>query len=878
MEIVRELSVLFLEILVFLIDNLFVLPKHDNFSQNRKPILLQFKNTTYILASFFASILFSCSPVKYIEEGGYFLKEYKVNTEDKAVLNFPIDDNIKQKPNKKILGVYFYARVYNLVNPQKEEKREETWQQKEKEINRKRLAKGKDPKEKFHLTRWFRKIGEEPVVYSALQTRNSSKQLETMLNNKGYFNAEVTDSVIFKDKRASVSYYLYPNTPYTINKFTDSIPDEHIKQLVKSYFKANPIKSGKPVESNYFVQIRNSITNLLLNNGYFKFSKEYIFFEIDTLQGKHQANITMTIKEPISVGPGGNTIKMEHEQYKLDKFFIYPDYQPKDIIKKSIKTPTVYDTIAVKDHIYLLVNKKNNYRASVLTQGLLAKHDSLYMQDIIQSTFKYYGSLANFRLINIDFDENVNRYDSLSAHVNWLDTRIKLTPRTPQSFTVELEGNTTNGRYGMGTNLNYQHLNIFGGAEILRLQFKVELNNQDPGVEVTDSYFNETEYGVNTSIQFPKLISPFNTDKLYQKYFPKTNFSLGYNYRYNNNFRRNIFSTIYGYNWQTDTKFTHILNPMEFSLVKLKKISLAYLEDLYNTQQFKEKYDHIILNNSYTFTVNTQNLKENRNFIYLRSASEIAGTMLFLAHSLYKPEKLGSGDYQRDVLQLRADNDSTLTPEEAKKQVDEQVDSLNNAFPGFYTLFGLPYAQYFKTEIDFRFYNVFNENNELVYRFNTGVIIPYGNSYYAPQEKQFFLGGASSMRAWQARTLGPGSYSPDSVQIYQYGDIKLEMNLEYRFKLFWVFKGALFADAGNIWSLSKYSNDPRKNFRFNKFYKEIALGTGVGLRMDFSFFIIRFDFGLKLHNPALPEGKRWIGIKKFGDNDWTFNFGIGYPF
>jgi outer membrane protein assembly factor BamA len=823
-------------------------------------------------------LLFSCSPTKYIEEGEYFLKEYKIDSDKKEVLSYPVEDFIKQKPNKKILGVYIYARVYNIVDPVKEEEREAVWQDKEEEINRRRLAKGKEPKEKFHWTRWFRKIGEEPVVYSSVLTHNSSRQIETMLNNQGYFNAEVIDSVKFEGKRATVGYYLKPNEPYLINSFKDSIPEGKVKDLVRSYFKANPVETGVLVQSENFVKLRNSITDLLLNNGFFKFSKEYIFFEIDTLAGNHQADVTMTIKEPVSVDPGGNTIEMAHEQYKLDKFFIYPDYEPEDIIKKSDNIPIIYDTVAVKNNIYFLVNKKNRYRASVLTQGLLAKHDSLYKQDVIQSSFKYYGSLANFRLININFDENTSHYDSLSFNTNWLDTHIKLTPGIPQSFTVELEGNTTSGRYGMGTNLNYQHLNIFGGAEILSLQFKVELNNQDPGVKVSDSYFSETEYGINTSIQFPKLISPFNTDKLYQKFFPKTNFSLGYNYRYNTNYRRIIFSTVYGYNWRTDNKIMHVLNPMEFSLVKMTNLSLSYLEDLYATQQFQEKYDHIIVNNSYTFTLNTQDIKKNRNFIYLKSATEIAGTMLYLAHSIIKPKKMGTGDYQREVLQLRADNDTTLTEEEAIEKVNHQVDSLNGAFPGFYTLFGLPYAQYLKTEIDFRFYNILNENNELVYRFNTGVILPYGNSYYAPQEKQFFLGGASSMRAWQARTLGPGSYSSDSVQIYQYGDIKLEMNLEYRFKLFWMFKGALFADAGNIWSLSKYSNDPRKDFRFDKFYKEIALGTGVGLRMDFSFFIIRFDFGLKLHNPALPEGERWIGIKKFGDNDWTFNFGIGYPF
>lgn len=837
------------------------------------------KTIRYILFFLAALFLYSCSPIKYIPKDEYFLKEYKIKSDDKEILNFNIDNYIKQKPNKKVVGIYIYAGVYNIVDPVKEAKREEKRRPKEEAMNRERLAKGKEPKEKFHWTRWFQKIGEEPVLYSALQSRNSSRQIKTLLHNKGYFLAEVTDSVKFQGKKASVSYHIKPGKPYKLKSFNDSINNTHIREIVHSYLSEKQVKLDVNIVGDDFSKLRNSITKLLLNNGYFKFSKEYIFFEIDTIGGNYQADITMTIKDPVSVDPGGNTIEISHEQYKLDKFFIYPDYEPEDLIKKTDNTLIVLDTIPVQENVYFLVNKKNSYRKSVLTQGLVIKHDSLYKEKQIQSTFRYFGSLANFRLINIDFDENVNLTDTSGSNLNKLNTHIKLTPSTPQSFTIEFEGNTTSGLYGMGTNLNYQHLNIFGGAEILSMQFKVELNNQDPGVEVKvqDSYFSETEYGVNASIQFPKLITPFKTDKLYRKYFPKTRFSLGYNFRYNNNYRRTIFSTSYGYNWQSDELYTHELNPLEFNFVRLKDMSPSYLEDLFATQQFQEKYDHIILGIYYSFTLNTQDIKKNKDFLYLKLTTELAGNLLYLAHSLIKPQKLGTGDYQRDVLQIIENSDSTLTQEEADELVNIQVQERNDSLPGFYTIFGLPYAQFFKTELDFRYYNILNSKNELVYRINPGIILSYGNSYYAPQEKQFFLGGASSMRAWQARTLGPGSYS-DTVKIYQYGDIKLEMNIEYRFQLFWMVEGALFVDAGNIWSLPGYSSDTRKDFRFDKFYKEIALGTGFGLRLDFSFFIFRFDFGLKLHNPALAEGEKWFRLKKFKQDDWTFNFGIGYPF
>ncbi|RLD72934.1 MAG: hypothetical protein DRJ10_18365, partial [Bacteroidetes bacterium] len=251
------------------------------------------KTSLYILLLIFGLFLFSCSPTKYIPEGEYFLKEYKIESTDKDVLEFYVDDFVKQKPNKKILGVYVYARVYNIVDPVKEEAREAVWIPKEDVMNRKRLAKGKEPKEKFHWTRWFRKIGEEPVVYSALQSRNSSKQIQTLLHNKGYFLSEVKDSAKFKGKHASVSYHIDANIPFKIKSFKDSISDDNIRSIVYSYFEKKPVKLDVNLVGDDLSKLRASVYNLMLNNGYYKFSKEYVFFEIDTLGCNYQANVTM---------------------------------------------------------------------------------------------------------------------------------------------------------------------------------------------------------------------------------------------------------------------------------------------------------------------------------------------------------------------------------------------------------------------------------------------------------------------------------------------------------------------------------------------------------------------------------------------------------
>jgi len=829
------------------------------------------RNSFFLLSLLLLISISSCSPTKYLKEDEHFLKKYEIVADDKKVMDFSPNDYVKQKPNKKMAGLYPYAMIYNLVNPEKMEKREEKRKPKEDKMNMKRLAKGKETKEKFKLDRWLHKIGEAPVVYSESQTHKTSQQITTLLKNKGYFNAKTTDSTFFNKKLANVKYSIKAGNPYTIRNYNDSIEDPEIAKILKSYFLKSQVKPGATVDVSYFDTERGNITDLLLENGYYRFSKEYIFFEVDTFVGDYQADVKITIKNPVEFDGSGQRTAGKHKKYYFKDVSIFPDYKPDAIIKKQDQETIVYDTIPGKNNVTFLVARKNKYTTAVLTRGLTIYDDSLYRASIAKGSFGYYSSLANFRLINFDFYEPEGLISNDSSK-NYLNSRIKLTPLTPQSFTIELEGNTTAGKFGMASNLLYQHLNVFGGAEILDMKFKVELNNQAE-TQAANSYFSETEVGITTSLRFPNMVSPFSTRSFYLKYFPKTAISLGYNFRYNSDYRRNILSATFGYDWRSSNTFTHVLDLLDFSSVKLKDMSFEYLQDLLTNGQFIEKYNHMILGSSYTFTYNTQKIKKKSDFHFLKTRIELAGNIIYMFNKLANSPQLGYGDYQAEVLK-------TYYPELPEDQVNFIIDSLNNSRPAFYTLGGVPYSQYFKTEIDFRYYQILNSKNEIVYRINPGIILPYGNSFYSPQEKMFFLGGASSMRAWPARSLGPGSYvQPVGSKLYQYGDLKLEANIEYRFNLFWMIEAALFSDAGNIWTTGKYEEVEEKKFELNRFYKEIALGVGIGFRFDFSFFVFRFDFGFKQHDPALSEGHRWLGMTGFTDkNNRTMSFGIGYPF
>ncbi len=814
----------------------------------------------------FFIFLLSCSPTKYVPKGEHLLQSYETQTDDKTVSGFEFYSYIKQKPNKKIFGVPLYAGIYNTINPEKEAKREKKRKVKENKMNRKRLNKGKEPREKIALSRTVLRIGEKPVLYDEIQTSKTSKQLQLFLKNKGYLLAKVNDTVVINGKKAKVTYKINAGKPYKIRNYKDSINDDDVSLLLSSYLKKSKIKNGKNLESNLLTEERGKITNLLHNQGFYEFSKEYIYFSIDTFIGNNQADILLTVKNPQEQLPDGEMEETSHSRFIFDNLSIYPDYEPSNILSQRKKVIN-YDTTARKNKISFLVANKNKYTEAVLTRGLRIETDSLYRDSKVQSSFKYYSSLSNFKLINLSFTESKRYNDTANYALKYLDTHIKLTPSKQQSFTVELEGNLTNGKYGMASNLLYQHLNVFGGAQILNVKLKAELNNQEAMPEEADNYFSETEYGATASLYFPNLLSPFNTRELYLKVFPKTNVSMGYNFRENSNYKKNVFTTTFGYSWKT-TNMTHQFNLVEFNSIHLTNISSDYLSELFQTNQFQEKYDHVILGSSYSFTYSNQDIKKLSNFFFLKTKIELSGNLLNLINNSTDAEKLSAGEYFRGIYE---------TIYETDQEINHAIDSLNNIRPGFFTLANIPFAQFSKFEIDFRYYQILGKNKELIYRINPGIIIPFGNSYYSPQEKQYFLGGASSMRAWQARTLGPGSYS-DTEELYQYGDVKLEMNLEYRFHLFWMVEGALFVDAGNIWSLDKYGNTAEKDFSFNDFYKDMAVGVGFGLRMDMDFFVIRFDLGFKMHDPSVVDGNKWNGFNAFTYDNMAFNFGIGYPF
>jgi outer membrane protein assembly factor BamA len=430
-----------------------------------------------------------------------------------------------------------------------------------------------------------------------------------------------------------------------------------------------------------------------------------------------------------------------------------------------------------------------------------------------------------------------------------------LTLLTPQSYKIELEGTHSSGNIGGAVSLVYQHKNLFHGAEL----FSTSLRGAYEAVKQATRLRSIQEYGAETSLRFPQFLIPFlNSEGFIKKYNPSTNIIAAYNYQAMPLFTRTLASASFGYNWRAGRYQTHIITPFQLNLVKLPPGSMDpdFAKKIQSTFLAYSYTDVLILGGGYSYIFNNQLIQNSKDYVFLRANFETAGNMNALLSRISGSQKSG---------------------------------------PSTYMFLGQPYAQYVRGDIDLRYNYSYNDVSSSVYRGFVGVGIPYGNSRAIPFEKQYFGGGANSLRAWQVRSVGPGSYdaydagNPDSTFLNQTADIKIELNAEYRFKLFWILEGALFVDAGNIWTYNRDESRPGTQFSFREikneagdvisrpFYKDFAIGTGMGFRFDFKFVIGRLDVGMKLRDPRMGQG--WIpGRRPYERRDFALVLGIGYPF
>jgi outer membrane protein assembly factor BamA len=686
---------------------------------------------------------------------------------------------------------------------------------------------------------WLRNIGEEPVKFDIDATLKSKEQIKSYVASKGYFDGKVVETVETANKKTDVFYNIDLLPPYKVRHVFYEIADSNIKNLW--YFDSSScmIERGKAYDVDILQAERSRFERFVKDQGFYNFSGDHIFFRIDSTVGNRQVDIYYGIKNFTRVDQYNQVSQEPHSIYRVKNVYIYSDFDPKQSLERGSEYLNSLDTTEYKGYYFIGAPGKPAIKYDLILQALYLKPAGVFNVTNTDQSESHLFSLKAFRLVNISYsDLDASRpYDGKERSLN---CNIQMTRLSKQSFNVELEGTNSSGNLGGAINFIYQNKNLFHGAEI----FNIKLKGAYEALAQKDTLLSTKELGFEASLRLPVFLLPFvKTDNFIKKYNPTTIILASYNYQAMPFFyTRNMANATFGYNWKAGSYQEHFVNPLLFNLVKLPYINPTWAAQIDSSSYLASSYkDVMILGGSYSFIFNNQKINKSRDYWFLRINAEAAGNMLSSASKL-------SG---------------------AKKTDDA------------YHFLGQQYAQYIRTDFDLRYNYVFNDVSSIVYRGFLGIGVPYGNSKAIPFSKQYFGGGANGIRAWQVRSLGPGTYKPpESSFLNQTADIMLEFNAEYRFKLFWILEGAVFVDAGNIWTYNYDDNRPGSQFSMKNFYKELAVGTGTGFRFDFSFVIARVDIGMKLRDPMATAGSNWIFLDRPYNlhNDFTVVLGIGYPF
>jgi outer membrane protein assembly factor BamA len=610
------------------------------------------------------------------------------------------------------------------------------------------------------------------------------------------------------------------------------------------------IKSGDVFNTYNLDSERGRITKDLKDQGYFDFVTDFISYEIDSSLNSHQMDVTAQIQNIRYRSPFNtdSIIEQKHKRYILNNIYINPEFNT--LHPDAIKPDTIEFKIARKDHsdtlsgYYFINYGKFKTRPKVFSQSIFFKKGDMYHFKDVTETSNQLSRLPVTRLATISFDEQEVTGKKLGEDLGLLDCRINISRSPVNSFSIETDVTNSAGNPGLAGSFSFQNKNIFRGAEVFRVKLRASAESQQSASGNINhlGIFNTFETSIELSLQFPRFLIPIRQER-FSKYFkPKTSIITSYSYELWPTYARNITNLSFGYNWQPVIRRRHSFFPLEISSVKINIFDSTFYNDLYQTKDLWliEQYtDHLIIDLRYNYIYSSQQVKKPIDFIYLDASAESGGNMLYAITSL-------SGSKKNDQ--------------------------------GKYIVAGIPFAQYFKANLDLRYYHYLNQDNILVLRGYLGLGWPYGNSEALPFERAFFGGGANDQRGWEYMRLGPGSFRSDTLSnIDRSGDIKLMGNVEFRFPVYKFFHGGLFVDAGNIWQLNESESFPGGQFRFNQFMSQIAIDAGIGFRFDFDFFIFRLDAASPIRDPSRSANEEWIFTNGSVAN-LMWNFAIGYPF
>ncbi len=679
------------------------------------------------------------------------------------------------------------------------------------------------------LRHWMtNRIGEEPVLFDHQYVERNLRLVNNRLYNMGYFDAvamHVTDSA---RRTVAVDYHVHLRPPYRFGDLNPVADETPLASAINAALENSLISPGEPYSLQLLREERRRIDRALKKQGYFYFHPDHILFRADSAAGNRQVDLYTVIKYDM---PAAATRK-----YRIGNIYVHADY-----LTGGLDDPSQTDTIMTEDGMYF-TDALRQFDPETIMRAIFFRKDSIYDARDHDRTLNHLMSLGTFQFVNLRFSRREQQGD------HFLDVRVYLTPIERRSISAELRGITRSNHFsGPGINTAFTNHNLFNGAETLQLS----LNGAYEWLIGRQRSASSREFGLDASLSFPRFVLPARWKTSLRVLAPRTTVSLGVNFLSRTDaFDLTTMHAQYGYTWNRDMATQLRISPMVINLFVLGDVD----EDMEGilvggTLLRKGLFEQFIIGGQYTYIYNSRLRPGPDNDWFVKANLDLSGNLAYLL--------------MNNVL-----NGSPLDD-------------------GGYGLFGQGFAQYARTDVDLRYYHQVATGQRLVTRLFLGAGVPYGNSDILPYVKQYVIGGSSSIRAFHPRTLGPGTYaSPDDTgrgyNIHQTGDLKLEANIEVRFDITNLFKGALFADAGNIWRLYDDEEVPGGTFSAGRFYREIALGVGTGLRIDAGFFILRFDFAIPLADPATTNDRFFDPVRLF-DREWrrdhlVFNLGIGYLF
>ena len=834
-------------------------------------LLIVFLTITYLT---------SCDAVKRVSEDNHLLTNNNIIINDKKNNTEIINNLLHQKPNRKILGTPLRLHIYNSARPNKDSLFE-AWLDK-KPKRRERLKKiysqkqvDKIKQNTLGFNNWLKTTGEAPVIVDERKTKKSVKRLQDYHINNGWFDAKTNYEIIRNnDKRAQINYNVKTGRAFIIDSISSKVFSPVVDSLYTSIKEESLIKPEEQYRTTNLTNERDRISNALRNSGVYHFNQDYITFEIDTIGTNKKVNIGMQIQNR-AIKTIDSTIREPFEIYKIKDVNIITDYTFEN------RGKPFQDSVKYKNYT-LYSYDKMKYRPKAITDAVFITPGTIFRDIDKTRTYRHLTELRSFKYPNIEYIEN--------SEDRTLTDTIRLTPlkKFNLDFSSDIFQNDIQ-TIGFSVNPSLMIRNIFRGAETFEISGNASIGSlKDKNTNPDAPFFDVVEFGVDLKLTIPRIFSPFYTEKIIPKYMsPSTRISLSTTSQTNIGLDKETFSGTINYRWTPNDRTTNYLDLFNAQYVRnlntsnyfniyesayddLNEVAqdIGYTAiDLDIPNQTEEFIEYVLSTPTPTEVSNNQLITVNS--IDERKQRLTEDNLIFSsAFSFTKDNRTNLVDQDFSIFKFKIESAGNLL------STVSNVLKLEKDTDDRYQIFNVAFSQYIKTELDYIKHWNLGKKNTLAIRNYFGIAIPYGNSTNIPFAKSFFAGGPNDNRAWNAYSLGPGSSQTNNE--FNEANLKLALSIEQRFNLFENFNGAIFIDSGNIWNVLDDTTTEGAILKNISDLKNIAIGSGFGLRYDFSYVVFRFDIGFKTYDPSYGNSNRWFNDYNFGNA--VYNIGINYPF